>query len=63
MAFQTKWVKVTKIISKQEGREDLNEIVEGILEELGLENQLTEEWVLTLQYKELNPGYGKGDDK
>ena len=61
MAFQNKWVKVTRIVSKQEGREALNEIVEGILEELGLE--LTEEWVLTLQYKELNPGYGKGEDK
>ena len=60
MAFQTKWVKVTKIISKQEGRGDLNEIIEGILEELGLENQLTEEWMLTLKYKELNPGYVKG---
>ena len=59
MAFQTKWVKVTKIISKQEGRENLNEIVEGILEELGLENQLTEDWVLSLKYKELNPGYVK----
>jgi len=59
MAFQTKWVKVTKIISKQEGREALNEAVEEILKELGLEDNLTEEWTLSLNYKEKNRAYGK----
>ena len=56
MAYQTKWLKITKIMADGENVA-LSEVVQAIVEELGLKDQITGKWTLQLNYRELNPNY------
>ena len=58
MAYQTKWLKITKIMADGENAA-LSEAVQAIVEELGLKDQITGKWTLQLNYRELNPAYPK----
>jgi hypothetical protein len=54
MSFQSKKLKVTRIISEQDCDQALNEAVNNLAEKLNLKDRMTEAWTLSLKYREEN---------
>jgi hypothetical protein len=59
MAFQTKYLKISKMITEQDEHIELNEVIENLIDILKLKSQMTKGWVLQLDYREDNPAYNK----
>ncbi len=59
MAFPTKYLKISKIITEQDEHIELNEVIEDLIDTLKLKPQMTKGWVLQLDYREDNPAYSK----
>jgi hypothetical protein len=59
MAFPTKYLKISKIITEQDDIVELNQAVGNLIDILKLKSQMTNDWVLQLDYREDNPAYNK----
>jgi len=57
MAFQTKYLKISKMITEQDDHADLNQAIEGLIDNLKLDSKMIKGWVLQLDYREDNPAY------